>query len=200
MGTAGDVTRLLRAMKSGDDSAAEKLLPLVYSELHRLARAYMHRERPDHTLQPTALINEAYLRLAHDDIDWQNRQHFIAVAATVMRRVLVDHARAHNAELRGGNLQRVELEEGIAISAERSKELLALNDALTALETINPRQARVVELRYFAGLSVEEIAGALDMSPRSVKRDWALARLWLFKEIQKNCPDQGTDAEAQDRA
>jgi RNA polymerase sigma-70 factor, ECF subfamily len=181
----GQVTLLLRAMRGGDKSAAEKLLPLVYHELHRLAESYMRRERPDHTLQPTALINEAYLRLAHDPVDWQSHQHFIGVAANVMRRVLVDHARAHNAQMRGGDLQRVELEESIVISQERSDEVLALDGALDHLEEVNPRQARVVELRYFAGLSVEEIGGILNMSPRSVKRDWALARIWLFKEIQK---------------
>jgi len=190
----GEVTLLLRAMKSGDESAAGRLLPLVYNELHRLARHYMQRERSDHTLQPTALINEAYLRLAHDNVDWQSRQHFIGVAATVMRRVLVDHARAHNAAMRGGDLQRVELDEGLAISRERSTELLALHDALNRLEEINPRQAKVVELRYFAGLSVEEIAGVLNVSPRSVKRDWALARLWLFKEIEKAAPNPTTGA------
>ncbi len=182
----GEVTLLLRAMKSGDESAASRLLPLVYSELHRLARHYMQRERSDHTLQPTALINEAYLRLAHGDIDWQSRQHFIGVAATVMRRVLVDHARAHNAPMRGGDRQKVELDEGLAFSGERSCEVLALHDALSRLEEVNPRQAKVVELRYFAGLSVEEVAGVLDVSPRSVKRDWTLARLWLFKEIENN--------------
>lgn len=186
--SGGEVTLLLRAMKSGDEAAAGRLLPLVYNELHRLARHYMQRERSDHTLQPTALINEAYLRLAHDNVDWQSRQHFIGVAATVMRRVLVDHARAHNAAMRGGDLQRVELDEGLALSGERSSEVLALHDALSRLEEINPRQAKVVELRYFAGLSVEEIAGVLDVSPRSVKRDWALARLWLFKEIEKTAP------------
>jgi RNA polymerase sigma-70 factor (ECF subfamily) len=181
---AGEVTLLLRAMKKGNEAAAEKLLPLVYQELHRLARSYMRRERPEHTLQPTALINEAYLRLAHDNIDWQSRQHFIGVAANVMRRVLVDHARAHNAAMRGGELERVELDEGLALSQERSQEMLALHEALSHLEAVNPRQAKVVELRYFAGLSVEEIAGILEMSPRSVKRDWALARIWLFKEIE----------------
>jgi RNA polymerase sigma factor (TIGR02999 family) len=180
----GQVTLLLQAMKMGDESAAEKLLPLVYKELHRLAKSYMRRERPDHTLQPTALINEAYVRLARDEIDWQGRQHFIAVAANVMRRVLVDHARAHQAEMRGGRLQRVELKEELAISDKHSSEVLALHEALKHLEKLNPRQARVVELRYFAGLSVEEIGGILKMSPRSVKRDWALARIWLFKEIQ----------------
>jgi RNA polymerase sigma-70 factor (ECF subfamily) len=180
----GEVTMLLQAMKSGDESAAEKLLPLVYKELHRLARSYMHRERPDHTLQPTALINEAYMRLACDEIDWQGRQHFIAVAANVMRRVLVDHARAHHADMRGGQFQRVELNEDLAISEKDSNEVLALHEALNHLEAFNPRQAKVVELRYFAGLSVEEIAGILKVSIRSVKSDWALARIWLFKEIQ----------------
>ena len=187
----GEVTLLLHAMKSGDGTAAEKLLPLVYSELHRLAQSYMRRERADHTLQPTALINEAYLRLAHDDIDWQNRQHFIAVAATVMRRVLVDYARYHDAEMRGGELQRVELDEELAISPERSEELLAVNEALDALQAINPRQAQVVELRYFAGLSIEEVASTLNISSRSVKRDWMEARRWLFQEIQKDDASHG---------
>jgi RNA polymerase sigma-70 factor, ECF subfamily len=180
----GDVTLLLRAMKAGDKAAAEKLLPLVYSELHRVARLYMMRERNDHTLQPTALINEAYMRLANNAVDWQSRQHFIAVAANMMRRVLVDHARAHNAGIRGGGAQRVEFEEEHIVSPERSSELIALDGALDKLEKLNPRQAKVVELRYFAGLSVEQIGSILDVSPRSVKRDWALARIWLFKEIQ----------------
>jgi RNA polymerase sigma-70 factor (ECF subfamily) len=180
------VTLLLKAMKNGDQSAAEKLLPLVYKELHRVAKSYMRRERPEHTLQPTALIHEAYLRLAHDDVDWQSRQHFIGVAANVMRRVLVDHARAHKAEMRGGGLERIEFEEGLAISKERSSEVIALHDALNRLELLNPRRAKVVELRYFGGLSVEEVAAVLDMSPRSVKRDWALARPWLFREIQNS--------------
>jgi RNA polymerase sigma-70 factor (ECF subfamily) len=185
----GDVTQLLKAMKTGDPSAAERLLPLVYAELHRLASSYMRRERQEHTLQATALINEAYLRLAREDVDWQNREHFIGVAAHVMRRVLVDHARAHKAEMRGGGLKRVELEEGLAISEERSEEVLALDEALNRLTELNPRQARVVELRYFGGLSVEQIASVLSIAPRSVKRDWALARIWLFKELRVN-PDQ----------
>src|ERR1700734_1040618 len=182
----GQVTLLLKAIKSGDKSAAGRLLPLVYGELHRLARAYMHRERIDHTLQPTALIKEAYLRLARENVDWQSRQHFIGVAANVMRRLLVDHARAHNAQMRAGGLQRVELEEGLMVSSERSKEVLALHDALTTLEGVDPRQAKVVELRYFGGFSVEEIGDILDMSPRSVKRHWALARIWLLKEMKKS--------------
>jgi RNA polymerase sigma-70 factor (ECF subfamily) len=182
----GDVTQLLKAMTSGDPSAADHLLPLVYAELHRLAAAYMRRERQDHTLQPTALINEAYLRLAGEDVNWQNREHFIGVAANVMRRVLVDYARAHKAEMRGGGLRRVELDEGVAISAERSEEVLSLDEALNRLMELNPRQARVVELRYFGGLSVDQIASILAIAPRSVKRDWALARIWLFKQLRVN--------------
>lgn len=180
----GEVTLLLRAMQSGDPTASEKLLPLVYNELHRLAESYMRRERPNHTLQPTALINETYLRLTGDTINWQNRAHFVGVAANIMRRVLVDHARAHKAGIRGGNLQRVELEEGIAISKERSTEMLVLDDALNKLEEVNPRQAKIVELRYFAGLSVEEIAAILNIGPRSVEREWAAARVWLFERIR----------------
>lgn len=181
----GEVTQLLKAMTSGDPTAADRLLPLVYSELHRLAASYMRRERQDHTLQPTALINEAYLRLAGEDLHWRNREHFIGVAANVMRRVLVDHARAHNAEMRGGRLKRVELEEGVAISLERSEEILSLDEALVRLTEVSPRQAKVVELRYFGGLSIEQIAAVLAIAPRSVKRDWALARIWLFKAIHE---------------
>jgi RNA polymerase sigma-70 factor, ECF subfamily len=180
----GEVTLLLRAMQGGDPTASEKLLPLVYNELHRLAESYMRRERPNHTLQPTALINETYLRLTGDTINWQNRAHFVGVAANIMRRVLVDHARAHKAGIRGGNLQRVEFEEGIAISKERSTEMLLLDDALNKLEEVNPRQAKVVELRYFGGLSVEEIAAILNIGPRSVEREWASARVWLFERIR----------------
>jgi RNA polymerase sigma-70 factor, ECF subfamily len=180
----GEVTQLLKAMKSGDQSAMERLLPMVYSELHRLAAAYMRRERQDHTLQPTALINEAYLRLAGEGLDWQNREHFFGVAANVMRRVLVDYARAHKAQRRGGDLKRVELEEWLAISEERTEEMLAVDEALTRLAELNPRQARVVELRYFGGLSVDQIAAVLKIATRSVKRDWALARVWLFQELR----------------
>jgi RNA polymerase sigma-70 factor, ECF subfamily len=178
------VTVLLKAMREGDESAASQLLPLVYNELHRLAKSYMQRERRDHTLQPTALINEAYLRLARDSVDWQNRQHFIGVAANVMRRLLVDHARAHRAVMRAGGMQRVELEEGFILSDERSKEVLNLHDALAILESSDPVQAKVVELRYFGGFSVEEIGDILEMSPRTVKRHWALARIRLLKEMK----------------
>jgi RNA polymerase sigma factor (TIGR02999 family) len=179
----GEVTQLLNAMTRGDSGAAEKLLPLVYSELHRLAASYMRRERPDHTLQPTALINEAYLRLAHGDMEWNSREHFIGMAANVMRHVLVDHARAHKAQQRDGGMKRVELREDLAISAEKLEEVVALDEALRSLETLHPRQGKVVELRYFGGLSIEQIASVLGMSERSVKRDWSLARIWLFREL-----------------
>jgi RNA polymerase sigma factor (TIGR02999 family) len=182
--SGGDVTQLLRAMHEGDLRAAEDLLPLVYAELHRLAKAYMRRERPDHTLQATALINEAYMRLAGEPIDWESRGHFIGMAAHVMRRVLVDYARAHTAERRVGGMQRVEFEDGLAIAPERLEEVAIVDEALTRLAERSPRQAQVVELRYFGGLSVEQIAGALNVAPRSVKRDWSLARIWLARELR----------------
>jgi RNA polymerase sigma-70 factor (ECF subfamily) len=173
-------------MHDGDTSAAGRLLPLVYSELHRLAQAYMRRERPDHTLQATAIINEAYLRLAGEDIDWNSRAHFIGLAAHVMRQVLVDYARQHNAERRAGGLHRVEMEDDLAISPERIVEVVAIDEALTRLAAQNPRQARVVELRYFGGLSVEQIAQILEIAPRSVKRDWSLARIALARDLLPN--------------
>lgn len=183
----GEITILLQAMTNGDASAAEKLMPLVYKKLHRLARSHLGRERSDNTLQPTELINEAYLRLVHHHIDWKNRQQFIAVVANLMRRILVDHARTRHAKKRGSSLKRVDLKEEVVIRRQDSNELLALHEALNRLEKLHVRQAKVVELRYFAGLSVEEIGDILSMSQRTVKRDWALARLWLFKEIQKSC-------------
>jgi RNA polymerase sigma factor (TIGR02999 family) len=185
---SGEVTQLLKAMRGGDSSAAEHLLPLVYSELHRLAQAYMRRERPDHTLQATALINEAYLRLVGEDIDWNSRAHFIGLAAHVMRQVLVDYARAHAAQRRAGGLQRVEMEDDLAIAPERLDEVVWLDEALKLLTAENARQGRVVELRYFGGLSVEEIARILEVSPRSVKRDWSLARIWLFRHLRPGEP------------
>jgi RNA polymerase sigma-70 factor (ECF subfamily) len=181
--TDGEVTQLLKAMQRGEPGAADKLLPLVYAELHRLARSYMRRERPDHTLQPTALINEAYLRLAKGSTDWQSRAHFIGVAANVMRRVLVDHARAHLAATRGGKMHRVEWEDVFGIPVERSRELVALDDVLPLLEKENPRRAKVVEMHYHGGFTFEEIGKVLDISTRTAKRDWDVARGWLFKEI-----------------
>ncbi|HTZ60031.1 MAG TPA: sigma-70 family RNA polymerase sigma factor [Acidobacteriaceae bacterium] len=181
---SGQVTQLLKAMRSGDAQAAEELLPLVYTELHRLASSYMRRERPDHTLQATALINEAYLRLAGEPIDWQNRAHFIGLSAQVMRRVLVDYARAHRAEQRGGGLQRVEMQEEMAISPGKLELAGQIDELLQKLEKEKPRQARVTELRYFGGLSFEEIAALLDITSRTAKSDWALARIWLLEQLQ----------------
>jgi RNA polymerase sigma factor (TIGR02999 family) len=180
----GHVTQLLKAMAHGDQRAADELLPLVYGELHRLARSYMRRERPDHTLQATALINEAYLRLAHEDTDWNGREHFLGIAANTMRRVLVDYARAHKAEQRGGGLQKVELKEELVVSPEKLEEVMWLDGALSRLENHSARQARIVELRYFGGLSDEQVASTMGISPRSVRRDWTLARLWLFRQLE----------------
>ncbi|MGA8090702.1 MAG: ECF-type sigma factor [Terracidiphilus sp.] len=180
---SGEITQLLHAMHAGDDSAADKLLPLVYKELHKLAAAYMRRERPDHTLQPTALINEAYLRLTGEEVDWNGRGQFIGFAAHVMRQVLVDYARARNAERRAGGLRRVDMDEALAISPERLGEIEFLDEALQRLANHNQRQARVVELRYFGGLTVEQIASVLGIAPRSVKRDWSLARIRLYREL-----------------
>ena len=185
MGTdSGKVTQLLKAMHAGDPQAAQDLLPLVYAELHRLARAYMRRERPDHTLQATALINEAYLRLAGEEIDWKNRAHFIGLSAQVMRRVLVDYARAHKAEQRGGGLQRIEMQEELAVSPEKLEQVQEIDELLKKLEKQNPRQARVIELRYFGGLSFEEIGTLLQLTSRTAKSDWALARIWLLDQLQ----------------
>jgi RNA polymerase sigma-70 factor, ECF subfamily len=185
----GQITELLKAMNRGDSKAADSLLPLVYRELHRLAKSYMRHERPDHTLQATALINEAYMRLIKDEADWNNREHFIGMAVHVMRRVLVDYARSHQAQCRSGNLKKVELNEGLAISPERLEEVAALDEALKRLAEKSARQAQVVELRYFGGLSVEQIAAHLGIAPRSVKRDWSLARIWLFKELRPERKD-----------
>ncbi|HET6205541.1 MAG TPA: sigma-70 family RNA polymerase sigma factor [Terracidiphilus sp.] len=182
--SVGEVTILLKAMAGGDESARDQLLPLVYRELHRLAGIYMRRERPDHTLQPTALINEAYMRLVDSNVNWQNREHFVGTAAMMMRRVLVDYAREHNAQKRGGDLQRVEFQEGIAFCTERSDEVIAVDGALEKLKTENPRLAQVVELRYFAGLSDEQIAALLKISARTIQRDWLAARKWLSQRIR----------------
>jgi RNA polymerase sigma factor (TIGR02999 family) len=181
---ATEVTRLLRDWRAGDEEALERLLPRVYDELRRLARAYLARERPGHTLQPTALVHEAYLRLVDQTrVDWQNRAHFFAIAATSMRRILVSHARRRHAAKRGGAALTLTLDEGLAAAGERDVDLVALDEALAALERLDPRQARIVELRFFAGLTIEETATALEVSPATVKLDWKLARAWLFREL-----------------
>jgi RNA polymerase sigma-70 factor (ECF subfamily) len=180
------LTGLLKAWGDGDAAARERLLPEVYSELRRRAGAYLRRERPDHTLQPTALVNEVYLRLIDQrDVRWQNRAHFFGIASQLMRRILVDHARSQGADKRGGREVRVALEEDVAQQDGPDIDLIALDSALSKLEALDPRQARVVELRYFGGLSVEETAEALGSSPATVKRDWTLARAFLHQQLQR---------------
>lgn len=179
----GEVTLLLRAMHEGDSGAADRMMPLIYAELWRIARAYMRRERPDHTLQPTALIHEAYLRLVGEDVAWNSRAHFIGVAAHVMRQVLVDYARAHQAERRAGRMRRIEMQEDLAVSPNHLEEILSLDQALSHLASPHARRAHIVELRYFGGLSVEAIAAIVGVAPRSVKRDFALARIALARDL-----------------
>jgi len=179
--TPHEVTQLLAEWSSGDESALGELLPLVEKELHRLAHHYMSRERPGHTLQTTALINEAYLRLVHGkQKHFQNRAHFFAVAANLMRQIMVDHARARQSAKRGGGVVKVSLDEGAVVSDERAAELIALDEALHELMRAAPRQGRVVELRYFGGLSVEETAEVLKLHPNTILNDWREAKAWLY--------------------
>jgi RNA polymerase sigma factor (TIGR02999 family) len=186
------VTRLLRAWSDGDQEALEQLIPLVYQQLHRLAKLYMARERPGHTLQTTALINEAYLRLIDSSqVHWQNRAHFCAVSAQLMRRILVDFAHSRHCAKRGGEARSVSLDEAAEVSQERGADLLALDDALKALASMDPRKSQLVELRFFGGLSVEETAEVLKVSPRTVLRDWRLAKLWLLRELGGEKRDEG---------
>jgi RNA polymerase sigma factor (TIGR02999 family) len=181
------VTQLLQAWSQGDQNALEKLMPLVYGELHRLARRYMANERPDHTLQVTALVNEAYLRLVDArQVPWQNRAHFFAVSARVMRRLLVDLARSRQYRKREGEARKVPLDDVLAIAQERAPDLVALDDALAALAAIDPRRSQIVELRFFGGLSVEETADVLKVSPRTVLREWSLAQAWLYRELNRS--------------
>jgi len=182
----GVVTELLRAWGDGDDRALQQLTPLVEGELRRLARAYMARERRDHTLQATALVNEAYLRLVDiQRMRWQNRAHFFAVAARLMRRILVDAARSRQYQKRGGRAQHVSFDEALLVSAEAPDQLVALDDALEALAAFAERKSQVVELRYFGGLSVEETAEVLKISPETVMRDWKFAKTWLLRELSR---------------
>jgi RNA polymerase sigma factor (TIGR02999 family) len=181
----GAVTELLRSWSGGDEGALERLTPLVVAELRGLARAYMRRERRGHTLQTTALVNEAFLRLTGArTVGWQDRAHFLGIAARLMRRVLVDHARARGYHKRGGGVQRVTLNEELMASPEPALDVIDLDRALEALAAADPRKAQVIELRYFGGLSVEETAEVLHVSPDTVKRDWRLAKLWLLKELE----------------
>jgi RNA polymerase sigma-70 factor, ECF subfamily len=178
------ITHLLLAWGQGDQAALDSLMPLVYSELRKVAASHLRGQRPGHTLQTTALVNEAYLRLIDaSQIKWQDRAHFFAVAAHFMRRILVDFARSRNYQKRGGGAQQISLDEALAIAPEHGADLLALDEALTRLQTLNERQAQVVELRYFGGLSEEETAEALKVSVRTVRRDWNFARVWLHREL-----------------
>ena len=181
-----EVSVLLQGWRNGDRTALDALLPLVYKELRRLARFQLRQERPNHTLQSAALVNEAYLRLVGLNAPkWESRTHFFAIAAQLMRQILVDYARRHRAAKRGGDVRRVSVSEAAATAKATDFDLLALDEALQTLASIDPRQSRVVELRFFAGLSLEEIAKALDVGPATVQRDWTAARAWLYREMSR---------------
>jgi RNA polymerase sigma factor (TIGR02999 family) len=184
--TQHDITQLLIDWRGGDQAALEKLMPLVYDELRRLARYYLSRERPGHTLQATALVNEAYLRLINrQDSDWQNRTHFFAAAARIMRHLLIDHARAHRYAKRGGGATCISLDEVAVVTPAPSLDLLALDEALNRLAKIDERKVVIVELRYFSGLSVEETAEAMSLSEITIKREWLKAKAWLYRELRQ---------------
>ncbi|HKG46310.1 MAG TPA: sigma-70 family RNA polymerase sigma factor [Pyrinomonadaceae bacterium] len=179
-----EITQLLAEWRDGNQSALDELYPLVYDELHRLARRYMSREKKGHTLQATALINEAYVRLVDQkNVQWANRSHFFAISAQIMRRILIDHARRHAFAKRGGGAQQVSLEEVAVITPDASRELVRLDEALKSLAEMDPRRSQVVELRYFGGLNNEEIAGVLHISENTVTRDWNMARAWLYQQL-----------------
>jgi len=181
-----EVTQLLLAWSDGDRTALDKLTPLVYEELRRMAHRYMSRERPGHTLQTTALVNEAYLRLVNREaVQWQNRAHFFGIAAQVMRHILVDHARSHAYQKRGGGNQTISLDEAMVVSQERAAEVVALDDVLKELANIDPQQSRIVELRFFGGLTIEETAVVVGLSPATIKREWSTAKAWLYHELAK---------------
>jgi RNA polymerase sigma factor (TIGR02999 family) len=181
------VTRLLLNWSQGDETALDQLMPLVYAELHRLAASYLSRERSNHTLQPTALVNEAYLRLIdQNSVAWQNRAQFFGIAAQMMRRILVNHARDRHADKRGGDAIRLSLDDAISFFEERDVNLVALSDALEQLAKLDLRQSQIVELRFFGGLTIEEVAEHLHASPATIKREWTTAKLWLLREISRN--------------
>ena len=182
--TQADVTGLLANWSNGDQQALEELMPLVYGELRRLAKAYLRRERSDHTLQSTALVNEAFLRLVNQrNVQWKNRAHFFGIAAQLIRRILVDHARAHQADKRGAGAFKLSLDEAIGVAEKQDLDLVALDDALKRLTELDPQQGRIVELRFFAGLSIEETGEVLGVSPATVKREWSTARAWLYRDL-----------------
>jgi RNA polymerase sigma factor (TIGR02999 family) len=179
------ITELLLDWSRGDQGALETLTPLVYQELRRLAAGYMRRERPDHTIQTTALVHEAYLRLVDQRTEWKGRSHFFAIAAQMMRRILLDYAKQQKSSKRGSGIHPVSIDEPLLLIQERSSDLVALDDALSALSELEPQRARIVELRYFGGLSNEEIAEVIGLSPATVQRQWAGARAWLYRELNR---------------
>lgn len=182
---APDVTQLLVNWSKGDKSALDQMTPILYDELRRLARHFLAAERPDHTLQPTALVHEAYIRLVDQrSVDWRNRAQFLGLAASMMRRILINHAQAHNAAKRQGSADLIALDEAMGAVAQPKLDLLSLNRSLDELTRLDPQQARVVELRYFGGLSIEETAEVIGVSPATVKREWATARLWLLQQME----------------
>jgi RNA polymerase sigma factor (TIGR02999 family) len=184
-GSVSEVTELLQQWSNGRTEALDRLLPLIHAELRQLAASYMRRERPDHTLQATALVNEAFLKLVDQRaVRWQNRAHFFGIAAQAMRRILVDHARAHASHKRGSGQRPVPLEEAAEAGQMTSTDLLALDEALTRLASLDPRQSRIVELRFFGGLTMDETAEALQISPATVGREWTVARAWLYSELR----------------
>lgn len=189
---ADEVTRLLAELNRGNEDALSELMPLIYAELKRLAGYYLQQERPNHTLQATALVHEAYVRLVGQrQQHWQNKNQFVRVAASMMRRILVDYSRSHEAEKRGGKDGKVLLDETKVVLKGRTVDIVAVDEVLNRLTKIDPQQARVVELRFFAGLSIEEAAGALGISPATVKRDWNVAKTWLAREMKSNKDDHG---------
>ncbi|PYS56944.1 MAG: RNA polymerase subunit sigma-70 [Acidobacteria bacterium] len=182
-----EVTQLLIQWSNGDKAALDKLMPLIYSELRQLARHYMSRERPGHTLQTTALVNEAYMRLVNrKGVHWQNRAHFFAIAAQLMRSILVDHARSHTYAKRGGGAHKIALDDAMAVSQQRAADVVALDDALKRLAEIDPQQSRIVEMKFFGGLTIEETAEVLGLSPATIKREWSTAKAWLYHELNRN--------------
>ncbi len=184
MPAPNEITGQLLAWRAGDAAALEALIPVVYQELHRMAERHLRQENVGHTLQPTALVNEAYLRLIDQtQVEWQNRAHFFGVAAQMMRRILVDHAKAKHRDKRGGNAIKLSLDAALDYGQERAAEVVALDDALEALAAFDQRKSRIVELRYFGGLSVEETAQVLEVSPQTVMRDWNMAKAWLYQQL-----------------
>jgi len=194
MSPPNEITQQLIAWSNGDAAALERLIPAVYQELRRMAEHYFRRERAGHTLQPTALVHEAYLKLIDQrGVEWQNRAHFFAVAAQIMRRILVDHARAKHREKRGGHGLTLSLNEAAGYTLDRAAELVALDDALQILKDQDARKCRVVEMRYFGGLTVEETAHVLDIAPNTVMRDWNLAKAWLYQQLNRTESGEGQD-------